>query len=748
MRPNPVVLLRACVAGATALSILLPMNAASAAAQSTDGPDPHALADPSAHYRHAIFENSRTPDGYFESDIGRAGSSGLDHHRGRVMVDTTTFHSGPNALWLQWWSAPGGFWEAEIRPDLWRNRGDAFEGDALILWIHAPSELPGGRLPRLRLTDAGGRISRPLELDRFAAGGWVGEWARVVIPLDAFEATEPGFDPRRLASLSFMQPSNAEGGGVLLVDDIRIDDADAGAAGPPPAAPIGLAARPFERHVDLTWTADDPVVERYEIQRSDDGGPFHPVGVQQSGIPRYADWVGEPGRSVRYRLVAQDRPGRSSSPGDPVSAATRAMTDDELLDMVQEAHFRYYWEAAHPVAGLARENIPGDDDLVATGASGFGILAILVGAERAFVTRAAAAERMLRIVRFLERADRFHGAWPHFLDGRTGEVIPLFGRYDNGADLVETAFLVQGLLAARQYFDGDDPVEREVAGTITRLWEEVEWDWFRRTPDSEFLWWHWSPDHEWHIDHPLIGFNETMIVYVLAIASPTHPVPAELYYSGWAGQSERAVRYRGWGDSEHGIHYANGHEFYGITLPVGVSSGGPLFFTHYSFMGLDPREVTDRWTNYFENNRAIARINRAYATENPGDFVGHGPDAWGLTASDDPWGYSAHEPRLERDNGTLAPTGALASFPYTPDASMAALLHYYRDLGDRLWSEYGFRDAINLTSGWVAPIWMGLNQAPVTVMIENHRTELPWRLFMANEDVRRAVEAIASAGGR
>ena len=743
MRPSLVVLILTAVAGVTALLPLIPSSSRILAGQDTADPDPVALPEPSAHHRHAVFETSRTPGGYFESRVVRSGSSGMTHHRGRVPVDTTLFHSAPNALRLQWWSAPGGYWEAELRPDLWRNRGEAFEGDALSFWIHAPAPLPGGRLPRLRVSDAAGRASRPFDLTASVGELPAGEWVRVVVPLDRLEASEPGFEPRRLAAVSFLQPPDAEGAGLLLVDDIRIDDeGDPGAR--PPAAPGNLRARGFERHVELVWDARDPAADRYEIQRSDDdGATWRPVGVQQAGIPRFAAWVGEPGRPLRFRLVALDRTGRPSPPSEAVSAATRPMTDDELLDMVQEAHFRYYWEGAHPVSGLARENIPGDDDLVAIGASGFGIMAIVVAAERGFISRDAAAARMLRIVRFLERADRFHGAWPHFLDGRTGEVIPLFGRYDNGADLVETAFLTQGLLAARQYFDADDPVERDVAATITRLWEAVEWDWFRRTPVGEFLWWHWSPDHAWQIDHPLIGFNETAIVYVLAIASPTHPVPADLYYSGWAGQSERAVRYRrGWGGTIDGDRYTNGNTYHGFTLPVGVGVGGPLFFTHYSYMGLDPRALTDRWTNYFDNNRAIARINRAYAAANPGGYRGHGDDAWGLTASDDPWGYAAHEPRLDRDNGTLAPTGALASFPYTPDGSMAALRHFYRELGHLIWGEFGFRDAVNLTEEWVAPIFMGLNQAPVTVMIENHRSGLLWRLFMENGEVRSAVEAI------
>ena len=415
------------------------------------------------------------------------------------------------------------------------------------------------------------------------------------------------------------------------------------------------------------------------------------------------------------------------------------MDDEELLTMVQEASFRYYWEGAHPEAGLALENIPGDPDIVAVGASGFGIMALVVGVERGFITREEGRTRMETIVGFLEGADRFHGVWPHFLDGRTGRTMPVFGRYDNGGDLVETSFLVQGLLAARQYFKED----QALYSRITALWEGVEWDWYRREPDSDFLYWHWSPDYAWQLGHPLIGWNETMITYLLAIASPTHGVPAELYHTGWAGTSDRAVAYRrGWGRTTEGDHYVNGHAYYGIELPVGVGSGGPLFFIHYPFLGFDPRGRRDRYANYFENNRRIAEISRAYSVDNPREHVGYSAAAWGLTASDGPWGYMAHDAAPRNDTGTLTPTGALASFPYTPEASVEALKHFYRDLGSRLWGVYGFRDAINLNENWVSPIFMGLNQAPIVVMIENGRTGLVWDLFTANPEIAPALEEI------
>jgi hypothetical protein len=425
-------------------------------------------------------------------------------------------------------------------------------------------------------------------------------------------------------------------------------------------------------------------------------------------------------------------------------AATREMTDDELLTMLQEACFRYYWEGADPHSGMARENIPGDDRIVATGASGMGIGALIVGVDRKFITREQGVERLTKIVGFLEKADRYHGAWSHYMEGATGKTMPVFGMFDNGGDLVETSFLMEGLLAARQYFNGTTAPERDLYKRITALWESVEWSWYRENPQSEYLYWHWSPQWTWTIHHPLIGFNETMITYLLSMASPTHGVPADIYYSGWASQGQRALEYRkGWSGSNDGDHYGNGNTYYGIKLDVGVGTGGPLFFTHYSFFGFDPHALKDKWTNsYFENNRNIALINRAYCMTNPKKFEGYGANAWGLTASDGPWGYVAHAPDDANDKGTLTPTGALSSFPYTPEASMEAFKHYYRDLGSTVWDIYGPRDAYNTKAHWVSPLYMGLNQAPITVMMENYRTGLVWKNFMKNPEIAEMLKKL------
>ena len=506
--------------------------------------------------------------------------------------------------------------------------------------------------------------------------------------------------------------------------------------------PQNLKAVGFERHIDLSWDSlGEENVQRYIVYRSADGKEFAPIGMQVRGVHRYTDFVGPTGGAARpgakyfYKVAASDRAYRESELSAEASAATRAMSDDELLTMLQEECFRYYWEGAHPDSGTALENIPGDDRIVATGASGFGIMALVVGVERGFITREQGASRMTKIIDFLEKAPRYHGVWSHFMDGHTRESLPVFDMFDNAGDLVETAFLMQGLLAARQYFHGANEAEQSLYQRISRLWETVEWDWYRQSPQSDALYWHWSPDWAWHINHRLTGFNETMIVYLLAMASPTHGVPAELYYTGWAGQSKAAIEYRrGWSASSAGDHYSNGKSYYGIKLDVGVGSGGPLFFAHYSYMGFDPH-VRDRFTDYFENNRNMARINLAYCVANPKHFAGYGANSWGLTASDGPRGYNPNAPDANNDTGTMTPTGALASFPYTPEASMAAFKHFYRDMGDRLWDVYGPRDAFDEGRNWYSPIYMGLNQAPIAVMIENHRSGLIWKLFMSNPEI-------------
>ena len=711
------------------------------------------------YYRHSVFDNSLTTDAYFHSRGRANGSSFLELKDGRLPVETKTFFTPPNALRLQWQSQADGGWEAEIHVDFYRYRFPEFKGQNLYFWCFAPQAIAADDLPDLVVSNTGsglqvaefpGSFTQPLPMGKFTGDIPAGRWIRVRIPFSAFHsASIYEFHPEYLRSVVFHQRRADGVRHVLMVDEIRADNDLAANASPLPA-PTNVRARGYDRHVELRW---DPVnhgaVGRYIIYRSLDGKNFEPIGIQLPDVTRYSDFLGKSGVTARYKVAASDGNYRASPLSNAVSASTRELSDDELLTMLEEACFHYYWEGADPHSGMARENIPGDDRLVATGASGMGIAALIVGVDRGFITRTQGIERVTKIVDFLEHAQRYHGAWSHYMDGNTGRTMPVFGMFDNGGDLVETSFLMEGLLAARQYFRGDSHAEKNLYQRISDLWKTVAWDWYRGPEPGDFLYWHWSAEWGWQIQHPLIGFNEVMITYLLAISSATHGVPATMYYSGWASQSERAQQYRGgWSQSVNGDHYFNGHTYYDTKLDVGVGSGGPLFFTDYSYFGFDPHALHDRYTSsYFENNREIALINRAYCIANPKHFPGYGANAWGLTASDGPHGYVPHAPDDYNDTGTLTLTGALSSFPYTPEASMEALKHYYRDLGDQLWDIYGPRDAVNPKEDWISPIYMGLNQAPIVVMVENYRTGLVWKQFMANPEIGemlRKLNAIAN----
>jgi exo beta-1,2-glucooligosaccharide sophorohydrolase (non-reducing end) len=700
----------------------------------------------SEYYRHSFFDNSLTPDVDYYGNGSTVLPSTLELQSGHLPVDNRSFVSPPNSLRLHWRSLSGGSWAAEIRVVDMRNRVIDFQGDTLYIWCYSPTPIAAANLPRIQLEDVGLGFSIPVEMGRYAGDLPAKTWTQVRVPLRDFAtASIRPFVAHHTHNLFFEQ-STADGvEHTLDIDEIKFDSADhAAATGVSSLSPPDhVQAEAYERHIDLRWdtlTADG--LQSYMIYRSFDGRDFEPIGTQSSEFNRYTDFIGASNKKAYYRVAAVDRSYRQSGFSDTVSASTHPMSDDELLTMLQEGCFRYYWEGEHPIAGAALESLPGDSRIVATGATGFGVMALIVGVDRHFITRDQGLDRLAKIVSFFEKAPRYHGAWSHFIDGGTAQTLTVFGMFDNGGDLVETSFLFEGLLAARQYFKGPTQAEKSLYARITRLWETVEWDWYRRSPESDALYWHWSPEWTWRINHRLTGFNEAMITYLLAIASPTHGVPADLYYTGWAGQSKAAQEYRaGWSGTSEGNRYQNGHTYEGIKLDVGVGSGGPLFFTHYSYMGFDPR-MRDRYTNYFENNQNIAKINLAYCIRDPGHFKGYGADSWGLTASDDQHGYNAHAPDAADDDGTITPTGALASFPYTPEASMAALKHYYRDLGDRVWGIYGPRDAFNLEENWFAPIFMGLNQAPIVVMIENYRTGLVWRNFMANPEIQPMLDKV------
>jgi len=630
---------------------------------------------------------------------------------------------GINSLRLKWRSVSGGNWVAIAAGDQWTAK-DITDTDTLVFWLQSLEGIVSGYLPNVFMEDVGNRKSVFIPLSEWAPDLSAGVWTRIAVPMQLLLQSGDGVDYSMIKTIGFAQDADDGAEHTLLIDNMRVNKGDGNF--PPVAAPAGVSVTPYEYHFEIAWEkSEDSQVTGYQIERSVDGGDSYTVvKMTESSQSVCVDWtklLGQPAVAT-YRVRALNGAGEPSAPSEALSGMTRAFSDEELLDMVQEYTFRYFWDFAHESSGMARErNTSGNT--VTSGGSGFGLMAVPVGIERGYISREEGATRTLKILEFLRDADRFHGAWSHWINGNTGKAIP-FSTYDNGGDIVETAYVAQGLLTIRQYFNGTAPEEQQIVQLSTQLWEGIEWDWYRKN-DSPAIYWHWSPDYDWQMNMKVAGWNEAAIVYLLAIASPTHGVPASLWHTGWAGNS----------------NYLNGKSFYGYKLYVGHDWGGPLFFAHYSFLGFDPRDKSDGYANYFDHNRNHSLIQQAYCETNPNKFTGFSAECWGLTASDDPDGYLAHEP-YNRDNGTITPTAALSSFPYTPEESMLALKYFYRQLGARNWDWMGFLDAFNLQRDWYATSYLAIDQGPILLMIENHRSQLLWDLFMVNPEIQPMMEAI------
>lgn len=413
----------------------------------------------------------------------------------------------------------------------------------------------------------------------------------------------------------------------------------------------------------------------------------------------------------------------------------KKITDADLLNIVEKQTFEYFWSGAEPNSGLARERInmndvypENDKNIVTTGGSGFGIMALIAGMDRGYITRKQGVERFERIVSFLEKADRFHGAWSHWIDGNTGKVKP-FGNNDDGGDLVETSFMMQGLLCARQYFKNGNTQEKNIATRIDKLWKEVDFDWYRKGGQN-VLYWHWSPDKAWIMNFPVHGFNECMIMYILAASSNTHGVPASVYHEGWAqnGKIKQNSNYKN--DTLHLLMQAN------------QKHGGPLFWSHYSFLGLKPFGLKDQYADYGKEMTTMSKIDYQWCVDNPKNYKGYGKNNWGLTASYSVNGYAAHSPNMNDDLGVIAPTAATSSIVYTPQQSIAAIRHWYTHMNDKLWGKYGFYDAFSETANWYPQQYLAIDQGPQVVMIENYRSGLLWNLFMSCPEIKSGLKKL------
>ncbi|MBL1204265.1 MAG: T9SS C-terminal target domain-containing protein [Calditrichaeota bacterium] len=671
-----------------------------------------------------IFSDSPEGDTYYDASWGFANSPSTLELKGadntKFPVEAAYSFQGSHSLRLKWKSSSGGDWGIAFAKQGWP--GINFNGfDSLVYWINAPSEVQQSALPDLLIEDLSNQKSGKVWLGSYlnTVDSSTETWQKVSIPISDFPTGSADFS--NIKTVFHVQKNNNETEHIVWIDEVKI--LKKGVSGVSPFdPPLITHLDAHDSRTDIKWQESQSFIAYNVYRSSNKDDAFSKINSSSYTYNIYSDFTGINDQEFFYYITGIDQNSMETLPSDTLSATPFSMTNDELLTSVQEATFRYFYDYGHPVSGLARER-KGSGNTCTSGGSGFGLMAMAVGVERGFVPRDSAATRVLKILSFMKnKAVRYHGAWAHWINGQTGQTIP-FSQYDNGADLVETAFFIQGVLTVRQYFDQNNAIEDEIRAISNELWEDVEWDWFRKDPAENVLYWHWSPNYGWQLNHSIRGFNETMIVYLLAIASPTHPVPKELYDLGWAGQN-----------------YTNGKTFYGHKQWVGPDKGGPLFFTHYSFLGFDPRDKADKYCNYFQNNKNTSLINRSYCFVNSGGHTGYSFLEWGLTASDNPWGYNAHSPT--NDNGTITPTAALSAMPYIPDESLATLRHFYFEYGDRLWAEFGFKDAFNRDQDWFADSYLAIDQGPIILMIENARTGLLWNTFMSSPEIAPMLDSL------
>ncbi len=482
-----------------------------------------------------------------------------------------------------------------------------------------------------------------------------------------------------------------------------------------------VIATGYDRHAELRWNHPMEGMS-YKIYASFDNQETYQLR-HTTGETFFLDFVPEQSHNstIHYRIVAETA-GQSSQAVE-ASAAIRDFTDDELMDMVQRYSFRYFWEGAHADSGMAMERSHVGGSTVASGATGMGLMAMIVAHERAYEDPEAIKERVLKMLTSLETCERHHGAWSHWYNGDTYQTQP-FSTNDDGGDLVETSFVAQGLLAVRNYFLGTDNTSIQIREKATQLWEAIEWDWYRNG-DQNVLFWHWSPNNHFAMNMKVFGWNEALVTYIMAAASPTHSIPKEVYEQGWARNGDMVNR----------------RVFYTHEIFLSPNWGGPLFWLHYSHLGINPKGLTDQYADYWKEYVNTVKIHHAYAIDNPLIHNGYSEHCWGLTASDDPFGYTAHEP-IYNDNGTISPTAALASMPYLPEASMKALKYFYRERGRDLFGIYGPYDAFNEKYNWVKKSYIGIDQGPIVSMIENHRSGLLWNTVMKDADLQAGLDKL------
>lgn len=631
-------------------------------------------------------------------------------------------YKGATALKFNYRSSDQGNWKVSIYRSGWSS-ADISTLDSISFYLYSDTNFPNSALPLIGIRAAsksgsGDGNSKLYKLSDYNSTIETGKWNRIKFPLSAIvnDGNNSALNFTVTKGIIFSQSETNNASRLIFIDELTAYKSITEVP-----AVSDFEVQGYDSHAELNWTQPAAGIA-YRIYASFDGGQTYILRTETSDN-YYLDFVpeSEKNKTVFYRIVSVVQ-NRESTPNEK-SVAIRDFSDEELLDMVQRYTFRYFWEGAHQASGMARERSNSGANTVASGGTGMGLMAMIVAHEREFEPREEIKDRILKILNFLETCDRHHGAWSHWYDGDSGHTKP-FGDKDDGGDLVETSYVAEALIALRNYFSGTDQKSVQIREKADLLWKGIDWDWYRQGGQN-VLYWHWSPNYAFQKNMKVSGWNECLSTYVMAASSPTHSIPKIVYEQGWARNG----------------NMVNKRTYYDYQINLSPNWGGPLFWLHYSFLGINPHGLNDQYADYWQENVNTVKIHHEYAVRNPLNFKNYSDKCWGLTASDDPNGYTAHKP-MDNDNGTISPTAALASMPYTPEESIKSLKYFYRERGAEVFGLYGTYDAFNEQLNWVKKAYLAIDQGPIAVMIENYRTGLLWNNFMKDVDVKAGLDKL------
>lgn len=671
-----------------------------------------------------IFFDEGTNSNFYDQgivDVNNLGASTFEHTyppggsptkwNDKVPCSTTAY-KGSTSLKFNYKSSANGNWMVRIHRKDW-STADISGLDSISFFIYSENELPKTALPLIGvMTDNGSSDFDTLA--NYNPNVPASTWTQIKYPLAGLKGS---FNLSLTKAIVFSQSEKNDSSRTVLIDEVL---AFKNFGEVPPVT--GFSASGYDSHAELNWVA--PMANlTYRIYASFDGGQHFELRTETTET-NFLDFVPEKGKNthVIYRVVSVVQ-NKESEPVEK-TAAIRDFSDAELMNMVQEYSFRYFWEGAHAATGMALERSNGSSNTAASGATGFGLMAMIVAHEREFRPKDEIKNRILLILNFLETCERHHGAWSHWYNADTKKTQP-FGTNDDGGDMVETSFVAQALIALKNYFSGNDTKSVEIREKADQLWKEIDWNWYRQN-NQNVIYWHWSPNVAFAKNTKVSGWNEALITYIMAASSPTHGIPKVVYTQGWA---------------RNGNMVKPNRSYYDYPITLANNWGGPLFWIHYSHLGINPHGLKDQYADYWQEHVNTAKIHYEYAKDNPLSYKNYSEKCWGLTASDDPDGYTAHKP-MDNDNGTISPTAALASMPYTPAESMKALKYFYRERGSELFGKYGPYDAFNDSRSWVKNAYLGIDQGPIVVMIENFRTGLLWKNVMVDADVQAGLNKL------